>query len=373
MSGIIGDNTSAASGSIATVSGVTTSSSDPAVDTNPSGGVGTMFVNSTSGEMFICTDSTTDENVWTNVGDGTGNIQLLFQGESYGYDAGGRTPSASDVIQKFSFSSDGDAVDVSNLTVARDGVSGTTSLTYGYFAGGYSTEDTIDKHQFATTNDATDVGDLITLSGKGASSNSSTYGYHHGGENPTVGDAGHDVIQKYSYASNGDSTDVGDAFHLEKAAAGHSDWANAYGYASGGYSNTVSPSQINVIQRFSFSSDGDGTDVGNLAVAVSSPGGTSSTTHGYTMGGYLSGVKDHIQKFAFASSGDATDIANLFQLRYHPVGTSSTVSGYTSSGNYSTGTAYTVTIDKFSFATGANSTDVGDCLAVHTDAAGSHY
>ena len=35
MSGIIGDNTGTGSGQIATVQGITTSSSDPAIDTDP--------------------------------------------------------------------------------------------------------------------------------------------------------------------------------------------------------------------------------------------------------------------------------------------------------------------------------------------------
>jgi|TARA_Y100000034_G_C6774727_1_gene345825 hypothetical protein len=74
MSGIVGINTGEQSGQIATVSGITTSSSDPAIDTNPDGGVGTMFVNSTSGEMYICTTATAGANVWFNVGGGTGNI-----------------------------------------------------------------------------------------------------------------------------------------------------------------------------------------------------------------------------------------------------------------------------------------------------------
>jgi hypothetical protein len=73
MSGIIGDNTGAESGQISTVSGVTTSSGDPAIDTN-NGILGEMFVNTTSGEMYICTDITAGSNVWKNVGDGTGHI-----------------------------------------------------------------------------------------------------------------------------------------------------------------------------------------------------------------------------------------------------------------------------------------------------------
>jgi len=74
MSGIVGDNIGTGSGQIAVVQGVTTSGSDPALDTNPEDGVGTVFVNTASGEMYVCTDASTDSNVWKNVGDGTGDI-----------------------------------------------------------------------------------------------------------------------------------------------------------------------------------------------------------------------------------------------------------------------------------------------------------
>jgi len=52
---------------------ITKSSSNPTGTTNPSGGVGTIFLNTTTGEMYSCTDATTNANVWTNVGEGTGN------------------------------------------------------------------------------------------------------------------------------------------------------------------------------------------------------------------------------------------------------------------------------------------------------------
>ena len=57
------------------VAGPTVSASDPAINTNPSGGVGTQWANSTSGEMYVCTDATAGANIWTNVGEGTGDIQ----------------------------------------------------------------------------------------------------------------------------------------------------------------------------------------------------------------------------------------------------------------------------------------------------------
>ena len=58
----------------AALQSVTKSASDPAIDTNPSGGLGTVWANTTSGEMFVLTDATVDENTWTNVGGGEGNI-----------------------------------------------------------------------------------------------------------------------------------------------------------------------------------------------------------------------------------------------------------------------------------------------------------
>ena len=105
MSGIIGDNTGDHSGQIATVQGITTSSSDPAIDTDPSGGIGTVWANTTSGEMYACTDATAGANVWTNVGDGTGDIEpWYFGGTNYGYSYGGTSNSN---INQFSLTSDG--------------------------------------------------------------------------------------------------------------------------------------------------------------------------------------------------------------------------------------------------------------------------
>ena len=58
----------------ASMNEITKSSSDPTVSTNPAGGVGTLYLNTTSGEMFSLTDATGGANVWTNLGDGTGNV-----------------------------------------------------------------------------------------------------------------------------------------------------------------------------------------------------------------------------------------------------------------------------------------------------------
>jgi len=54
------------------VAGASKNSSDPTISTNPSGGVGTEWQNTTSGEVYICTDATAGANVWINVGEDSG-------------------------------------------------------------------------------------------------------------------------------------------------------------------------------------------------------------------------------------------------------------------------------------------------------------
>ena len=303
MSGIVGDNTGTSSGQIATVSGITTSSSDPAVDTNPSSGLGTVWANTTSGEMYTCTDATDGANVWTNWGDGTGEIAIdIFQGTVRGYAVGGSIGGATNVIQKYSFTSDTvDAEDSGDLAVANSGISNTQNDSSGWMAGG--------------------------------------------------GGSGSTQIQKFDFATGGNAStvsDVGNLLAVKGRHAGSSDPDGGYGYSAGAYPD------LTKIERYSFSSDGDATSVGDISVARGG-GGASSLTHGYVLGGY-SGDNNRIDKYSFASSADGTDIGNLTVARYWGSGTSSTTHGYLCGGDEGT-----TTIDRVSFASGSqDSVDVGD-------------
>ena len=93
--------------------GITKSSSDPTISTNPSGGVGTEWHNTTSGEVYLCTDATTGENVWTNIGDGTGDIAPW---DNYGYISGGKNvaPWCTDTVERYPYASDANTTDRSN-------------------------------------------------------------------------------------------------------------------------------------------------------------------------------------------------------------------------------------------------------------------
>ena len=102
--------------------------------------------------------------------------------------------------------------------------------------------------------------------------------------------------------------------------------------------------------------------------------GQSSTTHGYTSsGGFAppSGVlgSNVIDKFSFSADGNATDVGDLTVSRYGAAGQSSTTHGYSSGGTHNPLSV----IDKFPFSTDANATDVGDLTVGRWYAAGQQY
>ena len=64
MSGKVSDNLGRSSGltKAASTGDPTATAGDPAVDRDES--VGTRYINTTSGELFICTDASAGENIW---------------------------------------------------------------------------------------------------------------------------------------------------------------------------------------------------------------------------------------------------------------------------------------------------------------------
>jgi len=59
---------------------VTVATSDPALNTNPSTGVGTLWLNKSTGNLWCCTDATTDANYWTNLGKGADDVGFTATG-----------------------------------------------------------------------------------------------------------------------------------------------------------------------------------------------------------------------------------------------------------------------------------------------------
>ncbi len=243
------------------VESFTKSASDPTVSTNPSTGVGTEWVNTTNGEIYICTDATAGANVWTNVGAGSGDVvpaKHYHDGSNYGYVCGGdisdSAPMATNVIDRFAHASSANATDVGDLSKIKSYPAGALSSTHGYTMGGWNYIPgegqpngglvDIDKFSFASaTTNASNIGDLTVLRYNVAGNTSTTHGYGVGGwaypgDTPT----GYNIIEKFPYATDSDATDVGDTVVTGNIRKSGSSNSETHGYqASGNGSSSPYP------------------------------------------------------------------------------------------------------------------------------------
>ena len=338
------------------------SASSPTISTNNQP-VGTVWVNTTSGETYCCTDATTGANVWKNIGAGTDNIvPRVFGGETYGYVCGGQSGPTnwspphfvSNQISKFAFASGNASDTTANLAIEVRYQSSHSSATHGYSCTGLKNAapfptDHIQKYSMISATDAVDIGNA-TVSKEGCmGTHSQTYGYIAGGY-PAVND-----ISRFAFASDGDSADWADLVVVSSFGFACSDWNNGYGY--------VAHQGTNMIQKFPFASQTNSVDTTqNLTVDINHSGSNSSATHGYTQGGNGS-PWTHIDKFQFNTSNHATDVGDLVVGRSylghsHPC---STTHGFSCGGtNSSAGWAALNIIEKFSLVSDGNATDHGD-------------
>jgi len=351
----------------------TKSASNPTVSTNPTGGTGTLWVNQSSGQVYVCTDATAGENVWTNVGSGTGDIvPYTFPGTAFGYTIGGYTSTTVKAIDKFSFTSQADATVVGDLETVSRATGTHKSTSHGWSSGrgvwnGGSAK--IEKVAFASDGDAVDSNiDLSSARGYHAGASSSTHGYTMGGSDSNETSL-HNIVDKFSFSSTGTANNIGTLHTSVARNAGQS--SETHGYSSGG-TNIGHGTQYNNIQKMSFSTDEDMSDVADLTVSRSPDGGGgSSATHGYTAGGYGGGQTSHntIDKFTFASgTPTVSDHGDLFHVVRHNGVTSASDAMYVTGGWQATNI-----IQKITIASNTNSVDWADLTVARYSTANPSY
>ena len=356
------------------LSAITKSASDPATDTNPSGGVGTVWANTTDGEMFVCTDATTDENVWKNIGAGTGDVQpYSFGGTIKGFSMGCESGASElDTIEHYSYSSDGDATDAADLTQGLEGGAGGKSETHAYYLGGKNGSNTvintIQKFAFASVANSTNVATLKEQRKECAGVSSQTHIFVTGGSASQVGSSAlADDIQKIATASDANGVRTGDLSNNHTQGTAHT--SETHGYAVGGYTTSNSAAVTDVIERYSLSSDENASDVGNLTVSRRSCNGMSSSTHGYSSAG--APTTNVIDKYQFSASANATDVGDLTVSQQKSGASSSTTNGYSADGGNSGGGSNQ--IEKISFSSDGNASDIGNLTNSGGNRAGSQY
>jgi hypothetical protein len=309
-----------------------------------------------------------------------GNVSVVDDGLSHGYSMGGQfgpSPATlfSNYIDKFPFVSDTNASDVGDLSRAKTGAAGHSSATSGFVTGGGAITDAtffteVESFPFAADVGGSIVNSLTVSRFIGAAVYSNSHGYMCGGTTAPVADW--NVIDRYPFYSDAVGTDVGDLTTVLIGGAGHS--SPTHGYVSGGGQNISPVPGYRTIQKFPFAvATTNSTAVANLGANTRVAMGVSSSTNGYTVGGFVPGAPAFyatINKFPFATDADSTNIGTLTQARRQGTGVSSTVSGYAVGGEIPPATIVN-TIDKFPFATDSNATDVGDLTVARRNVAGA--
>lgn len=276
-------------------------------------------------------------------------------------------------IDKYSLVSATPGATVGNITVSRRNIAGAFWSDYGYGAGGDASPGTIDKWSHSSDGDAVGVGDLVagpTNTNVGCSS--TDYGYASGGNPPT------NMIQRWSFASGTqNASDVGNL-----TASGRTDYAGSnhssdYGYCVGGGQS----GDYVTIDKWSFDSGSeDAEDVGDLTIGTWSCGSNSSVDHGYTMGGGLhsAGRCERIDRFSFATgTQNADDVGDLLRNTQGSFGASTSSHGYSAGGTDPTPGLPSyhpvwTDISKYAFAASADAVDTtADLTQARTNGASS--
>jgi len=314
--------------------------------------------------------------------DSAGNapVPVIFQGTNYGYSMGGGSNPYTQDIDNYPFASDANATNVGEMTnpnsTANWSGTGGGSATDGYHIGGSPVtpfSSPIYKFPYAATTPVTvtDTGNDVAanqmhryghLEMVGDRTGVYILGGYRGPSYPTL--ANKNTILKFNASTDGSTIDdVGDLTAAKRANMTGS--SSTHGYSAGGYISAV----INVIEKFPFAdASANAADVGDMLAAGSSGSASSSDTHGYIAGHQAPSQSNVIQKYSFASDGNSTDVGDLFQSKSIGAGASSTTHGYLAGGSPATDT-----IQKYSFATDENATDVGNLPFARRQNAGSHY
>ena len=319
----------------------------------------------TSGSIRFNTDSSKLEiyngNAWfeidsTSPEEQTGGTRGLV-GSDYA------SPSPNDHIDFINLSTTGNATDFGNLSVARHGVSASSSRTRGIFLGGEtpSVSNVIDFVTIASTGNATDFGDISYNGHYSTSWSDGVRLVKAGGEAPspayTINSAEYITI-----ASTGDAVDFGDL--TEKRRRAMAIGSPTRMLVCGGYS---SPANKVTIDFFTFSTQGNAAVFGDLSSARNTGGGCSNAVTGFvTDGGPAT------DRITIASLGNTSDTGADLSSTRTALASMSTKTRAVFAGGYSPSSPYPETniIDYQQFSSNSNFVDFGDLTTDFRNCAG---
>jgi len=276
-----------------------TSSSDPAKtdDTGLGYAVGTIWTNTTSGQIFIATDVSAEDAVWKGQ-EGDNINEFLYQANSIVGKSGGHSttsPAYQAVdIESVPVASDGNMTDIGEMSpslghkghqngCAKDGYP--ASNVYWQGIQGSHPSDThiseMTRHAVSSPATLVDIGEENNAHSRGAQGQSKTHWFSWGGGgyapstdgSPDTGAS--TQIEKSTFASPTTSSDSGgDLTSARSKIAGFTDLDGAKCWMAGGQTNAPPSSVLETIESFPTAiSSGNQTDEGEMTDPAGRPGG----------------------------------------------------------------------------------------------------
>tara|TARA_Y100000310_G_scaffold61521_1_gene56814 strand:- start:331 stop:1560 length:1230 start_codon:yes stop_codon:yes gene_type:complete len=349
MSGKIQNNTDRQSGVIGSAPSATTSSSNPTISTNPATGLGTEWHNTSTGDIFLCFDATTNLNKWKGqrtFSDQIGSSTLMIT-PTRGLISGGclgDNSSFQTTIDYVTIDTLGNATDFGDLTEGRtshsalsNGKNDRAIISAGGVAGNGSSgyKNNIDYVTVSTPGNAQDWGDLASCTAtagyEASGPGSDTDGAHQGfGQECTNGtnDRGmtaggyinqasnlygfHPNFLIYTIPTTGTCVDSG----KDLLRAGY----NTGGCANGKSDRAVFAGQnqpsTNVMQYTAISTVHNAIDFGDLTGTTSGNKGCSSDLNDRGIFNHESGDATKIQYITISTTGNAADFGDLLVSDY---------------------------------------------------------
>ena len=362
-------------------------SGDPAASNDTGEGyvLGSLWVNTTSGQQFICTATTAEDATWINQEGDDVNPPFVMQGTTYGWvaaggtDPGGPAYYGSNNITRFSFTAPESGTAVGELSfnnqAANNGSmrSDTLALVIGGYQshpsaypghqpGSAGTVDTMDSFTFTSPSTVTDIGEYGVAVSATASTTDGTTGFVMGGDNNSSVKT--DVTTRMPLTSPHPMSDNGELSAVTGQGVGLTDLTYAFRVAGS------SPPSMDTVEKMAFATtSGPFTDVGEISRATHGLGGCNGPTKGFVAGGGPPPLtaRSDMETFTFASPFTSVDVGELDSQRAYTFGCSSTDYGFFVGG---AGPASdSVTVDTISTipwsATSGGSTDFGE-LSNHT-------
>lgn len=353
---------------------------------------GTMWLDTTNGDMYICTDHSAEDASWANMEGDDINPPFTIQGSNYGYSCGHfmdpGSPNYPGNIDRYALSSSGDGSDVGELgTAVRETVSGSIrNDSYGYCTGGSESppnvsKDLIQRFTLAAPTTVVDIGETTRGWSYAAGATNGDHGFVYSGKEYGSPSTAVTTIDKFALAAPPvTASDSGMEITTElERGTGTSDTANAYGYLMGGVNADSSaawpPSggTLTTIERFSFAGSGAASDYSEMTNDTLMSVGTASITHGYVAGGAARPPYTDInvvEKFGFSAPTTIDDVGDLTSARSGIQGASGDTHAYHAGGADWGPSASVNIIDRSSTSADGNSADVGDLSEIGASGSG---